>query len=345
MIESVNNILVDKAVKHAVYLERYKAGLVKSIIGFLNKEVYPDIISRIEKKLLESESQTKLKELAAAIKAFTKQADEQTVKRLNKELIDFTGIESKWQSNILKNTVPVDISFRMPNVAVLKAVVDKPIYGKFLTDWVGEVGSRTASRVMQQVRIGIAEGQGIDGIVRRIAGTRQNRFTDGILDESRRNIQAIVRTSVNGVMSGVRDEVFTENADVIKGIQFVATLDGRTTPICQALDGKVFDIGEGARPPMHFNCRSTIVPVLKSWKELGIKLKEAPESTRAAMNGQVPDRLSYNQWLKKQSTETQNDILGVGKARLFRSGEAVDKFVDSNYRPLTLAQLSKNSEN
>lgn len=346
MIDPVNNILVDKAVKHAVYLERYKLGLVKSIIGFLNKDVYPDLVSRIERALLESESQTRLKELATSIKAFSKQADEQTLKRLSGELAEFTGVESQWQMQALKKTVPIAIDFRTPNPAVLMAIVDKPIYGKFLTDWVSEVGTRTASRVMQQVRIGIAEGQGIEGIVRRIAGTRQNRYMDGILQESRRNIQAIVRTSVNGVMSGVRNELYTANDDVIKGVQFVATLDARTTPICQALDGKVFEIGEGPRPPMHFNCRSTIVPVLKSWKELGINLKEAPSGTRASMNGQVSDTLTYNQWLKRQSADTQNDILGVNRADMFRTGKAnVYDFVDANYKPLTLAQLSQNLEN
>jgi len=48
--------------------------------------------------------------------------------------------------------------------------------------------------------------------------------------------------------------------------EFIAVLDNRTTPRCQALDWKIFlleeySVGTNA-PPMHPRCRSTICAVL-----------------------------------------------------------------------------------
>ena len=72
---------------------------------------------------------------------------------------------------------------------------------------------------------------------------------------------------------------------MIKGVAWVSTLDGRTSPICQARDGIVFPVSSGPRPPAHPNCRSTTAPVLRTWKELGVDdFPEAPEAFRPAVS-------------------------------------------------------------
>src|SRR5690606_26281802 len=68
-------------------------------------------------------------------------------------------------------------------------------------------------------------------------------------------------------------------------------------PACMSLDGKVFPINEGPRPPRHVACRCTMNVVLKSAQELGLNLREIPEGTRMSMDGQVPQSVIYNDWL------------------------------------------------
>ena len=50
----------------------------------------------------------------------------------------------------------------------------------------------------------------------------------------------------------------------IYGYQFSAIMDGRTTDICSSLDGKIFkaDNISNIEPPLHMNCRSTLIPIL-----------------------------------------------------------------------------------
>ena len=88
------------------------------------------------------------------------------------------------------------------------------------------------------------------------------------------------------------------------------------------------------------NCRSTSVPIVKSWRDIGIDLDEAPEGTRSSMDGQVPADVTYEQWLKDKPEEFQNDVLGVGKAKLWREGKiGFTDLLDQRGNPLSLKQL------
>ena len=53
--------------------------------------------------------------------------------------------------------------------------------------------------------------------------------------------------------------------DIMAGEMFSAIIDDRTTDICLALDGQVFEYGDPdiARftPPLHYECRSQFIPV------------------------------------------------------------------------------------
>jgi len=175
------------------------------------------------------------------------------------------------------------------------------------------------------------------------------RFRDGVLQSGRRGAEAIARTAVNHVSSRARMLTYQENSDIVKAMMWVSTLDGRTTPICQRLGGQVFPLEGGRRPPgppAHVACRSTITPVLRSWKELGIPLREAPEGTRASLNGQVPARQNYNEFLRGRvaagDMDTVREALGGTRAKLFAAGGLkVTSFTDRRGRLFNLKELRR----
>lgn len=86
---------------------------------------------------------------------------------------------------------------------------------------------------------------------------------------------------------------------------------------------KKLPYGEGV--PRHWNCRSTEIPVTRTWEELGIEgLGETREvvkrGERASMFGPTKHR-TFDSWLNSRSAEEQDDILGskrLGDA--FRKG-------------------------
>ena len=55
----------------------------------------------------------------------------------------------------------------------------------------------------------------------------------------------IARTAVTEASASAREATYAANADVLRGVQIVATLDSRTTQVCRHYDGKVFPVNEG----------------------------------------------------------------------------------------------------
>jgi SPP1 gp7 family putative phage head morphogenesis protein len=195
-------------------------------------------------------------------------------------------------------------------------------------------------------------GETTDNIVRTLRGTKALRYKDGVLNGNYRSAEALVRTSIQSVANEARIETYRENDKLIKGIEWSATFDSRTSDICASLDGLQWDLeyvplGHGTPFPgmiAHWNCRSTTVAIIKSWKELGAKgkFKEIPESTRAAMDGRVSSKKNYEAWLKGKDKKTQEEVLGVGKRKLWKEGKlGFTDLVSGSGKPLTLEQLER----
>jgi len=171
---------------------------------------------------------------------------------------------------------------------------------------------------------------------------------------SYRDARALARTSVMAVANEARMRSFKRNSKFIKGLKAVVTLDTRTSPICRSRSGFAWttdgdpmpgtptNIPFPGRPPWHWNCRTILSAVLKSWAELSRSdVPEPPPSVRASMDGLVPEDLTYEQWLKRQPETVQREVLGKGRFELWSSGKASlrDMVDPASGRPLTLAQL------
>ena len=146
-------------------------------------------------------------------------------------------------------------------------------------------------------------------------------------------IMTLVRTSVNQVANKASQETYKANDSVTKKYRYIATIDSRTTLLCASKDDKLFDYNDGPIPPLHFNCRSTTVPVI-DWeglnKEYGIvapdDIEGVGKSKRASADGPVPAGTSYGDWLYDKRIKEgrkvlpgpeQIDALGYDKAVYF----------------------------
>jgi SPP1 gp7 family putative phage head morphogenesis protein len=220
----------------------------------------------------------------------------------------------------------------------------EPFHGRLMREWFSSHQNRTLGLVRQQVRLGMVQNESIGDIVRRIRGRSvgSGRFSGGVLATSTRDAEAIARTAVNFISNRGHIEAYEANADVLTGVQFTATLDSRTTPICASHDGRVWAMDDPGKmvPPLHVNCRSVLVPVV-DWKSLGVDPPD--EGTRASAGGQVPSSTTYADWFRRQSKTEQDRIIGPARAELFRSGK-IDfrSMIGQDNRILRLDELSVN---
>lgn len=103
--------------------------------------------------------------------------------------------------------------------------------------------------------------------------------------------------------------------------QLSAVLDSRTTPVCRALDGKIYKTSDKGRkvPPFHPGCRTLMIAV--------------SDDEPAFTDG-------YEDWLSKQSAGAQEAILGPARYRLWKSGQPLESFVDlDTYHVIPLDEL------
>ena len=146
------------------------------------------------------------------------------------------------------------------------AILDyQTIDGKTIGEWFDNWQRSDIERISNAVQRASVEEMSIGNITKIIRGTRENNFTDGILATSKNSAVTLARTVVNGVSNNARVETIKENQDVIDGVKFVGTLDGKTCIYCASLDGKVWkgqEMGQARRPPIHPNCRCTLIPYI-----------------------------------------------------------------------------------
>lgn len=231
--------------------------------------------------------------------------------------------------------------------------------GKVLEKSFRGLAESQADLFAKTVRNGLLTGESTDRLARRLKGrlrfgqpgsARQIAQAGGeVTSVANHQVMALVRTSLNQVANEASQQVYEANQDVTKRYRYVATLDGRTSPICRALDGQEFEYGKGPKPPQHFNCRSTTVPVI-DYEGLGVT--PPPPSKRRSRDGLVPANQTYGQWLNNQSKEVKADILGPEKvpyfnrlARKYGPTDAIRKFVSQDGSELTLDQLKRRYSN
>lgn len=341
---TANEAILNSAVHHQIGLIRYGTTTTRQVVSLLNAS-QARVLEQIS-KYGAADSPERLNALLASIRAIDIEAALVLSDSLDGSLAELSVAEADYVAESVNKHIsdlPIHMNIATPTSESLYAAIhSRPFEGRILSDYYKDLPDTIMRPVQQTLRQGFAEGRTTDQIIRELRGSKAVNYTDGILQQPRNSVERLVRTAINHTATTSREEVYKNNDDVISSVRWVSTLDMRTSDICQALDGQIFEMGVGPRPPAHFNCRSTTSPIVKSWKEMGFDIDELPEGTRASLDGQVPASETYQTWLSKQPANVQDDVLGPTRAALFREGGlTLDKFVDSAGNSLTLDQLRK----
>lgn len=380
---TANEQFFDAVLRHQIYLLRYSGSVRNQIYKILHsteEAVADKILAKLhsmepgKRKPVEWE---RLKKLNVQLRAIRMESWDKVRKFLEEEMVKLAYAEPIAISTALTAALPVVIETVMPSSNMLKSIaLSRPFEGHLLKDWANRMAEDDIRRIQNAVQVGMVAGETNVDIVKRVIGTTGLKGTDGVTEMTRRQVEAVVRTAVMHVANNARSELLQENADIIEAERFVATLDSRTTPVCRGNDGKIFPLGKGPRPPLHYRCRSLRIAHMdgtllgdrpaKSYTEKQLLREftkqrgldtvanrdELPYGTKTAFDqykrqrirqlvGPIPADTTYQSWLARQSKEFQEDVLGVTKAKLFRDGKLpLDRFVDRNGNELTLAELA-----
>ena len=357
---TANERIADEAIAHSEALQRYSNGVVARIIALLNRadaDIVAKLSEAIERLPASQFNVDRLDALLKSVRKLNEQAFKAAGRELEAQLRGLVDVEAEHQLSLFEDVLPPQVraSVSVAEVSAgqaYTAALSRPFQGRLLREWMAGIEEQRAARIRDTVRTGYVQQETVGQIVQRVRGTRARKYADGLLEIDRRSAEAVVRTAVSHFAAFTRDSFIEANDDLIKAVVWTATLDTRTSEICRVRDGKQYGADEKHRPIghslpwlggpglAHWNCRSTAVPVLKSWRDLGIDADEVTGETRASMDGQVPAEQTFGQWLKRQSAARQDDILGPTRGKLLRSGGlSLDRFYNDKGRYLTLDEL------
>jgi SPP1 gp7 family putative phage head morphogenesis protein len=376
-----NEEFFDALIRHQIGLLRVSGGIRNQITAILDAtelDIAAQIKSRLGSGGVATLGTRRLQLLLDSLKATRLKAFEDVTELWIEELVALAQAEPEFTAAAMRTVSPTTLDLFLPSNALLRSLVtSQPFEGKTLREWSRHIAATDIARINDQIKIGLVQGEGSAQIARRVVGTTVNRGRDGITELTRRQAAAITRTAVIHYSNQAKREFYKDNENLLTGEVYTATLDSRTTPICRSLDGKVFPVGEGPIPPLHFNCRSVRVATLDGEaignrpqrqftqrmllrefaQKNGFKAPASraglPHGTKGAfdafsrtrirqLTGTIPAKVSYQTWLGRQSVAFQNDVLGVTKGRLFRQGGLeLDKFVNRAGDELSLTELAR----
>jgi SPP1 gp7 family putative phage head morphogenesis protein len=222
----------------------------------------------------------------------------------------------------------------LPTAAVMETMAGNVlIQGAPQAAWWDKQAADTVFRFKAAVRQGLVSAETNQQIISRVVGE---------LGVARNNAAALVQTSVQSVANAARMQVFKDNADVISGVQYLATLDTHTCMTCAPRDLMTWTLDGAAinatlpfiAPPLHFNCRCVLTPITR-FSAMG-------KGQRASNTGPVSDKTTFNDYLDRMGLAFQDEVLGEGRAAMYRSGKiTLQDLVSGNGRPLSLDELRK----
>lgn len=276
----------------------------------------------------------RLKKLAAAIAAlllavdFSRPAEVRVLIAHVKTLISaaYAAISATSAASI-KELAAIEAQFVVSTVnATTKAALLTPtltvtpaVAGRPLERWWDAQAKDTAFKVSNTIRESAHKKLDVEAIAQAIAVP---------LAAAQRNAQNLTHTAVQRVAMDARNAVLSLNNTA--GVEIVATLDSRTCAQCLAYDGSTYD-GDGnptgdttlpfnGGPPFHFSCRCITSPLIDGQKPSG--------------------GLSAEKWLDSKSADQQDELLGKGRAALYRRGSiTLRDLVGKTGKQLSLADL------
>lgn len=335
----------DVVFRHQIYLERLKAGYVGEFSKYTRQldKAIKEVLTSLEVETLDKLTKQDLKALLGELREVELKVYSDRMAYFTNELADLAASEADFEHQFLTMMgveVGAEVTFvALGSDAAYAYALRQPIQatGELLEPFLKGLDSKEMAKIQNEVMKSVAQGRTISQTVQAIRGTKKANYEDGVLGRNWKEARAVVRTATQHVSQCGREATWEANSDIIKKYQIVATLDGRTSQTCKSLDGQVFELGKGPRPPLHPQCRTTTVPYFEpsEWDE---------GATRSSLYGPVDQKTTYYEWLKDQPEAFQNDALGITRAKLFRDGglsleEFSDLQLDRNFQPLTLVQM------
>ena len=145
------------------------------------------------------------------------------------------------------------------NREAIKTIIEYPYAGKMFSDRIWDNKDALVKYIKQNLTAGIIRGDSIQKMSRQLKKDLNVLYYQA---------ERLVRTETNYAMNQGHLKGYADSG-VVEKYEFLAAIDSRTSKLCKKQNGKVYKLSEATvgvnYPPVHCNCRSTVIPVLEDW--------------------------------------------------------------------------------
>ena len=156
----------------------------------------------------------------------------------------------------------IEVKFNEPNLNNVKKLLEHPWSGKNYSSKIWDTTGNFVNKMDSIVTTGLIQGKSYKDISRELERAKIGKNGNGGL---RYQCERLIRTEAAFITEQATKDSYEKYG--VEEYEYSATLDLRTSEICSELDNKVFKVSEAITgvnyPPMHVNCRSTTVPVVR----------------------------------------------------------------------------------
>ena len=190
--------------------------------------------------------------------------------------------EDTYYSSCYIYSIGVSYMLKPVKQNILNKIINKKIDGKTYSNRIWKNKNKVAKTLKKEINDFINGKTDVNSISKNI----KYRF-----DVNYNISDRLVRTEIAKTQCEA-NEVWAKQHNIKKQM-FCATLDGKTSKICQSLDGKIYDFDDEHKkiPPLHPNCRSCLIDMVEGWKPK----TRIDNETKQNINYQT-----YSEWKDKQ---------------------------------------------
>lgn len=336
---SVNKDAFEALTRHRLALLRYEAGTARELVAVYDAAL-ADVLREMDAlraanaagEPLDLDRLARLRRVSEELAGKVREAKRVAELDLRARLAETAEAEADFHAGRLARSIGVSFT-RVPEAQVATAITS-PLGGGVWTQRLAVDLFNAQDEIRGAIAQGIAQGGSVQAVADMIGAT----FS--VSETYRNRLVAIARTEVQRVANDVALASYVENADVISGVQWLATLDSRTCLVCARRHNVVYPLENGRpvgldrRPPLHPRCRCFLAPVVKPYAEITGETTKPPTQ----YDGRPAADTTFTAWLRRQPADVQTDILGEERRNLWRSGVPLDRFTDGR-RPLRLGEL------
>lgn len=228
---------------------------------------------------------SRLEEMFYQCGKYINEVYESTNKRL--QIAYSSTIKDNYYQTIydIHKAIGVGASFSYIDNDMIKEILAFPWSGRHYSNRLWSNRTKLKNVMVEELTQMLIQGKGVK---------ETSKALSKRLDVDLKNCIRLIHTEHSYFMSEATAKAYEELE--VEKYQFLATLDNRTSEICQKLDGKVFNLKDRVvgvnASPMHVHCRSCEIPYI-----------EDNYSTRFARDGkgkriEIPSNITYKEWAK-----------------------------------------------